>query len=70
MNEQMKSPIDPKDELKQLLVEKDKIEYMINLTKIRYHKRAMDTESFREIVRDYQKKLVELDARMSELQKT
>lgn len=56
------------DELTTLKKERDRIEYMINLTKTKFHKRKLDEESFREIVRDYQKKLIEIETRIKELE--
>jgi len=56
------------DELTTLKKEKDRMEYMINLTKTKYHKRKLDEESFREIVRDYQKRLIEVETRIKELE--
>jgi 5-hydroxyisourate hydrolase-like protein (transthyretin family) len=58
---------EPKDELARLEKERDKMYYMINLSKIKFHKRELDEESFREIVRDYEKKLIEIEARIEEL---
>jgi hypothetical protein len=55
------------NELAAAINEKKQIEYMINLTKIKYHKREIDEESFREITRDYQKKLIEIEARINKL---
>jgi hypothetical protein len=56
------------DELTTLKKERDRIEYMINLTKTKFHKRKLDEESFREIVRDYQKRLIEIETRIKELE--
>lgn len=56
------------DELTTLKKERDRIQYMINLTKTKYHKRKLDEESFREIVRDYQKRLIEIETRIKELE--
>ncbi len=55
------------DELTALMKEKDKVQYMINMCRLKYHKRALDEESFREIVRDYQKRLIEIEAHIKEL---
>ncbi len=43
-------------------------EYEINLAKMKYHKREIDEESFREIVRDYSKKLIEIETEIKELE--
>jgi hypothetical protein len=40
------------------------------LTKIKYHKRELDEESFREIVKDYQKQLMEINVKIWELEKS
>jgi 5-hydroxyisourate hydrolase-like protein (transthyretin family) len=56
------------DELTTLKKERDRIDYMINLTKTKFHKRKLDEESFREIVRDYQKRLIEIETRIKELE--
>lgn len=62
-----KEEVTAEDEMTRLQKETDQIEYMINLTKIKFHKRQLDEESFREIVRDYQKKLIELEAKINRL---
>ncbi|MFH0860989.1 MAG: carboxypeptidase-like regulatory domain-containing protein [Candidatus Altiarchaeota archaeon] len=62
-----KTEIKEGDEVSRLRKERDQIGYMINLTKIKFHKRNIDEESFREIVRDYQKKLIEIEAKLNEL---
>ena len=56
-------------ELMGLKKEKTQFEYMINLTNIKYHTRKLDEESFREIVRDYQKKLIEIEIKIKELER-
>ncbi|MBN2013849.1 MAG: hypothetical protein JW778_01580 [Candidatus Altiarchaeota archaeon] len=58
---------EPMDEISVLKKEKARIEYMINITKTKYHKRKIDEESFREIMRDYQKSLIEIEAKIKEL---
>ncbi|MFH1402967.1 MAG: carboxypeptidase regulatory-like domain-containing protein [Candidatus Altiarchaeota archaeon] len=55
------------DELSALQHEMHELEYMINLTKIKYHKRGIDEESYREIIRDYQKRLIEVEAKIKSL---
>jgi len=57
------------NELDSLKKERDRLKYMINRTKIKYHKREIDEESFREIVRDYQKKLIEVETKIEEIEK-
>lgn len=61
--------IDDVDDISKLKKERDQVEYMINLTKIKFHKRKIDEESFREIARDYQKKLIEIEAKLDRLKK-
>lgn len=55
-------------ELQKLKKEKERIEELIRRTKIKYHKREIDEESFREIIKDYQKDLMEITMRISELE--
>ena len=55
-------------ELTRLRDEKKSIEEMIKLAQVKFHKRKLDEESFREIVRDEQKKLIEVEARMQDLE--
>ena len=57
----------PADELGGLLKDKQEIESMIELSKSKYHKRLIDDESFREIVRDQQKNLIEVEAKIRSL---
>lgn len=57
------------DELDKLREEKEQIEELIRRTKVKYHKRELDEESFREIVKDYQKQLMEINVRIWELEK-
>lgn len=44
------------------------IEKMVELSKQKYHRRLLDEQSFREIVKDYQKKLIELESEISKLE--
>lgn len=60
---------EPMDELSSLKKERDRINYMVNLTKTKYHQRKLDEESFREIVRDYQKTLIEIETKIEEMEK-
>ena len=57
------------EELKKLQEIRDHIQELINRTKIKYHKRELDEESFREIVKDYQKQLMEVNVKIWELEK-
>ncbi len=58
------------DELTQLQEQKDHLEELIKRTKVKYHKRELDEESFREIVKDYQKQLMEINVKIWELEKS
>lgn len=55
-------------ELAHLQDEKKSIEELIKKTKTKYHRREIDEESFREIVKDYQKKLLEINLQIAELE--
>ena len=55
------------DLLHELKDNKKRIEYLIKLAESKYHRRKLDEESFREIVRDQQKKLMEIEAKISEI---
>ncbi|MBN2250862.1 MAG: hypothetical protein JW724_02155 [Candidatus Altiarchaeota archaeon] len=57
------------DELTELQNQKQHIEELIKRTKVKYHKREIDEESFREIVKDYQKQLMEINVKIWELEK-
>ena len=57
------------EELKKLQEQKEHIEELIKRTKVKYHKREIDEESFREIVKDYQKQLMETNVKIWELEK-
>jgi len=53
------------DKTSMLIKRKEDIEYMINLSRIKYYKRRIDKESFREIIKDYQKQLIEIEAELN-----
>jgi len=55
------------NELKNLQEERAKVEELIRNTKSKYHKREIDEESFREIVKDYQKELMEITLKIDRL---
>jgi len=57
-----------RDEISKLKKDKSQLEYMINLTRTKYHERSINEESFREIIRDYQEKLIEVEAKMAALE--
>jgi len=58
------------DELTKLQEQKNHLEELIKRTKVKYHKRELDEESFREIVKDYQKQLMEINVKIWELEKS
>ncbi|OYT53327.1 MAG: hypothetical protein B6U72_06145 [Candidatus Altiarchaeales archaeon ex4484_2] len=55
-------------ELKRLQDEKKSVEEMMKLAQFKFRKRKLDEESFREIVRDQQKRLIEIEARINEME--
>jgi len=57
------------DELTQLEKERNTINYSINLAKIKYHKRSLNERSFRDIIRDYEKRLIEIESRIREIKR-
>ncbi|HHQ45334.1 MAG TPA: hypothetical protein ENN13_04250 [Candidatus Altiarchaeales archaeon] len=52
------------ESLESLLNQKREIEEMIDLSKAKYHTRALDEEGFNEITREYQKKLIEIESKI------
>jgi uncharacterized membrane protein len=54
--------------LKELRRERDHLQEMIDLAKNKYHKREIDEESFREIIKDKQERLIELESKIRELE--
>ncbi len=44
--------------------QKEEIEKMLEIAKAKYHRRELDEESFREIVRDNQKRIIELELKI------
>lgn len=63
-----KKDIDYNSEISRLVKEKKRIEEMIELAKSKYHRRVLDEDSFREIVKENQKKLIEIEARINDLE--
>ncbi len=47
--------------------ERNRIKDMMRMTKIKYHKREIDEESFREIIRDYEKRLIEVEEKIKDV---
>ncbi len=60
---------DSEDELTKFRSEHDHLKGLIKLAEEKYHNHEIDEETFREIVKDYQKKLIELETRMNRVQK-
>lgn len=54
-------------ELEKLEKERDIIQELIKKAKLMYHKREIDEESFREIIKDYQKQMMENSMKIKEL---
>lgn len=54
--------------LSELKKQRQQIEEMTALTKAKYHRREIDEESYREITRDQQEKLIELESKIRELE--
>jgi hypothetical protein len=55
-------------ELEKLQKEKGEIEEMIRIAKVKFYKRKLDEESYKEIVKDNQEKLIRIEAKISELE--
>jgi len=53
--------------LEELERRRQQTEEMVAITKVKYHRREIDEESFREITRDQQEKLIEIESRIKEL---
>lgn len=66
--EKEKTTKEKSSELEKLIKKRAEMEEMIALTKNKYHRREIDDQSFREIMRDYQKKLIEVEAKIRETQ--
>jgi len=55
--------------LQELKRKRDEITNLITLTKKTYHQRKIDEESFREIVKDYQQQLIEIEGKIKNSEK-
>ena len=53
--------------LKELYIRREEINGLIELSRKKYMKRQLDEESFRDIVRDYQKELIEIEGEVKKL---
>ncbi|MBM3309447.1 MAG: hypothetical protein FJY77_04255 [Candidatus Altiarchaeales archaeon] len=56
-------------ELEELQNKKKDLEGMIELTKRKYHQRELDEKSFSDIIKDQQKQIIEIEARINKLVK-
>lgn len=56
-------------ELDSLRKEKEELEEAINIAKIKFYKRQMDEDSYKEIVKDHQEKLTRIEAKMASIEK-
>jgi uncharacterized membrane protein len=54
--------------MEELKRQRDQLEGMVSLAKAKYHRREIDEESFREITRDQQEKLIELESKIKALE--
>ena len=59
---------DLEPELEQLKREKEEIEKVIEMAKVKYYKRAIDEASYREIITENQQRLMHIEARMGALE--
>ncbi|MFH1297370.1 MAG: hypothetical protein ABIJ04_08880 [Bacteroidota bacterium] len=55
-------------QLIELRNKRKEVENMIDLSKQKYHRRLLDEQSFREIVKEYQKKLIELESEITKVE--
>ncbi len=56
-------------ELDELYREKEDIESMIKIAKVKYYKRKLDEQSYKEIVRDNQSKLISIESKIGKIEK-
>ena len=61
-------PIDYELEIVQLQNRKRELEEMIKIATHKFHRRKLDDQSFREIVRDQQGKLIEIEAKINDIE--
>jgi len=55
-------------ELEKLRAEKKRLDGMIELTKSKYHRREIDETGFKNIITEYQKQLIEIEAKIGKLE--
>jgi hypothetical protein len=65
--EAMGGTVPVKTELDKLVEEKSEIQGIIEMTKEKYHTRAIDQQSFSNITEEYQKRLIEIEAKIRKL---
>jgi hypothetical protein len=56
-------------ELSELYRKKEELEEMIKIAKVKFYKRALDEESYKEIVKENQGRLIEIEAKIGEIEK-
>lgn len=56
-------------ELDQLKKQRDEIEDMIKVAKVKYYKRALDEDTYKDIVTENQRKLIQIEARIEKVEK-
>jgi hypothetical protein len=56
--------VDEPKTVEELQAMKEEIERMTAIAKAKYHRRELDEESFREIVRDNQKRVIEIELKI------
>lgn len=55
--------------LKRLRDKRDETQQMIEITKKKFYERDLDQESFRELIRDYEKNLIKLESKIDKINK-
>lgn len=68
MKKRPSASADLEPELKKLQREKEEIEKVIEMAKVKYYKRAIDEASYREIITENQQRLMHIEARMGALE--
>jgi hypothetical protein len=56
-------------ELSELYKKKEELEEMIKIAKVKFYKRVLDEESYKEIVKENQGRLIEIEAKIGEIEK-
>lgn len=68
IGKQQIEPVDYEMEIVQLQNRKKELEEMIKIATHKFHRRKLDDQSFREIVRDQQGKLIEIEAKINDIE--